>query len=275
MSTTTLPRDTTRHLFVAGHIAKGVVYIILGGMAVATLFGGGGSPTSGYQGVLQFIQDQPFGQFLLILMALGLFAYCFWRWVKSLYDLGGDGDDKKGMAKRIGYAASGTAYGMLAITAFTIAIGNSNGGGGNKQDLISTILSEPWGQIVIGVLALIFLGVGIFQLRRGLEEKYMDELQTSRMDQRERNVYEKLGKAGHIARAVVFAIIAYFLFRAAISNDPSQFRDIGGALEFLGSGFSLFLMALVGLGLLLYGIFMLAKARYAEVRKFPTSLQVG
>lgn len=254
-------------LFSFGHIAKGVVYSVIGGVALAGVIKEASNP-GGMKDVLRWIQDQPFGQVLLVLMAIGLFSYCIWRWVKAIDDPGHEGSDAEGLVKRTGYAASGTVYGLLAVYAITLVTGSSSGSGGgtSRQDMLSQILSESWGQILVGVLAIIILGVGIYQFIRGIQEKYMEDLEEHKMDQREHRIYRTLGKAGHIARSVVYGVMAYFLARVALSDNAAQFRGIEGVLEYLGGrAFGTVLLTLVGLGLLLYGIFMFVKAKYHRV----------
>lgn len=254
-----------RNFYIFGHIAKGAVYSVIGGIALAGVIGQASNP-SGMKDVIRWIQNQPFGQILLALISIGLFSYCAWRWIKALEDTGGAGSDAEGMAKRTGYAASGTVYGMLGVYAITLITGNGSGGGTSKQSMLAQILQEPWGQIVVGLLGVILVGVGIYQLNRGLKEKYMSEISHAGVDAQERSVYRKLGKAGHISRAVIYGIMAYFLGQVALSSDASQFRGIGGALEYLGGQtMGTILVALVGFGLLLYGIFMFVKAKYPRV----------
>lgn len=255
-----------RKFFVYGHIAKGVVYALIGGLAVAAVIQGAQNP-QGMKDVIRWLQDQPFGQILLVLMAVGLLSYCAWRWIKAIDDPGNEGSDAKGIAKRTAYAASGTVYGVLSV--FTISLLTSGGGGGggtSKQDMLGQILSEPWGQWIVGIIGLVIIGTGVYQLIRGLKEKYMEDLRTNRMDHKEEEAYRNFGKAGHIARAVVYGIIGYFIIRVAMSNNPGQFRGLEGALEYLGGqAFGTILLGIVALGLMLYGAFMFAKAKYHRV----------
>lgn len=260
---TTANTDFSQKFFFWGHLAKGLVYVLIGGLALASVFSGGGS-TSGIRDVLNFVREQPFGQILLVIVALGMLCYCAWRWTKALQDLDNDGDDAKGIAKRSAYAASGSFYGLLGIT-FLISVINgsgSTGGGGSKQDVLGEILSQSWGPWLVGLFGVIMVVVAIFQLKRGLEEEYMEDVRTTTMDSRERTVFKNFGKVGHVARALVYSVIAYFLFKVALSENPGQFRGIEGAMEYIYQGFGTVLFVLVSLGLLLYGVFMFVKARY-------------
>jgi hypothetical protein len=260
----TTPNDWKRNFYIFGHIAKGVVYTVVGGIAVATVIGEASGP-EGSKDVIRWIQGQPFGQILLVLIAIGLFSYCAWRWIKALEDTGNEGTDAEGLTKRTGYAASGSVYGILGIYAITLLTGNGSGGN-SKQDMLGQVLQESWGQILVGLIALCLVGVGIYQLYKAIKEKYMQDISNAGVSAQERSIYQTLGKAGYISRGVVYSIMAYFLFRVALTSDPSQYKGMEGVLEYLGGqAMGTILLALVGLGLLLYGVFMFVKAKYPKV----------
>jgi hypothetical protein len=68
-----------------GYTAKGIVYAIIGVLAVKAALGTGGKTTD-QKGALGEIATQPFGKFLLVLMALGLIGYVIWRFVEAVQD---------------------------------------------------------------------------------------------------------------------------------------------------------------------------------------------
>lgn len=253
-----------RNFYIFGHIAKGVVYSAIGGIALAGVIGEASGP-GGMKDVIRWIQNQPFGQILLVLIAIGLFSYCAWRWIKAIEDTSNQGTDAEGITKRVAYAASGTAYGLLGVYAITLLTG-SGSGGNSKQDMLAQILQESWGQILVGAIALALFGVGLYQLNKALKDKFMSEVDNGQMNSQERSFYRQFGKAGYISRSVVYGIMAYFLVRVALTSDPSQYRGVEGVLEYLGGQtMGTILVALVSLGLLLYGIFMFVKAKYPRV----------
>ena len=258
-----LDKDTQNKLFSAGYLAKGTVYALIGGFAFASVIGIASGGTNGPREVIRWIGTNSFGSILLFIIGLGLLAYCSWRFVRAFQDTSNEGSDKEGIAKRIGYASSGVVYGALATHAFKLALQGSSSGGGRKQDIISQILDMSGGQFIIGLLGAIMLGVAGFKAYEAITGKFMNKFAggPNRADFRE--TYEKTGKAGILARAVIFAIIAYFLFRAAFTSDPSQFRGIEGSLEYLGQqSYGGILLGVIGAGLVFYGIFCFLRARY-------------
>jgi Domain of Unknown Function (DUF1206) len=78
----------------SGYAARGVVYLIVGGLAVVAALGGGRTTDS--KGALRTTLQQPFGEALLALVALGLVGYAIWRLVQATTDPDGHGTDVKG-----------------------------------------------------------------------------------------------------------------------------------------------------------------------------------
>ena len=261
-----LTLDTQNKLFTAGYTAKGVVYALIGIFAIIGVVGSAGSGGGGPKDVISWIGTNPFGNVLLFLIGLGLLAYCSWRWYTAVKDKENEGSDKEGIVKRIGYAVSGTAYGILSAHAFKLCFGSGGGSGQSKQDIIARILSNSWGPYLVGLIALIMAGVAIFQLYRAVTDKHMEHIEGLGLNHEQRETFEKTGEVGLTARFVVYGIISYFLFRAALMEDPSQFKGVGESLSYIeDQTYGQVLLAIVGLGLLAYGIFMFIRARYERV----------
>ena len=262
-----LSNSTENKLFITGYTAKGIVYCLIGFFAVAGVVGGSAGAGGGPKAVISWIGTNPFGQVLLILIGIGLLAYCSWRWYTAVQDKKNEGKDKEGIVKRIAYAVSGTAYGILSAHAFKLAFTNRGGsGGGGKQDIIARILAQSWGPYVVGILAAIMAGVAIFQLYRALKNKHMEGIDGQELDHDTRETFKKAGELGLSARFVVYGIISFFLFRAATLEDASQFKGMGESLEYIeDQSYGAAMLAIVGLGLLAYGMFMFIRARYERV----------
>jgi hypothetical protein len=62
-------------------VARGLVYLIIGVLALKLALGDGGKATN-QQGALQTIAHRPFGEALLILVAIGLAGYSLWRLIR-------------------------------------------------------------------------------------------------------------------------------------------------------------------------------------------------
>ena len=105
----------------AGIAARGVVYVVIGVLAIKLALGDGGKATD-QQGALHTIAKQPAGTLLLVLVAIGLAGYASWRLLRAA--LGGTqgADDLK---DRIDGTASGISYAILCGAAVKILAGSA------------------------------------------------------------------------------------------------------------------------------------------------------
>lgn len=249
-----------------GMAAKGVVYAVVGVLAARVAFGTGGRTTD-TQGALVTIINQPFGQILLSLIAIGLVGYVLWRFVQAFFDPENKGSDAGGIAKRGGDSINGLIYGGLALTAIKMLLGSANQSNQNSpQDWTARILAQPFGDWLVGVGGAFVIGYGFYEFYRAYKAKFRQQFKLHEMSEAERNWANRAGRFGYVARGIVFLIIGFFLIQAARLSDPSQARGLGGALETLAQQpYGPWLLGVVAIGLVAYGIFMMVLARYRRV----------
>ena len=258
-----------RALARVGFGAKGVVYLIVGGLAMQ-------GAASDQQGALTEIASQPFGRVLLGLVALGLAAYAAWRFVSGAIDPHDEtDDDAKGTAKRVGYVASGVVYAALAVEAarMTIGGGGGSGAGGSgaggsgdgAQHWTGKLLEMDFGPVLVGLVA---LGVAVgaaYQLKQAITADFRENFLLAEMSPREDTWATRAGRLGHAARAVVYGLIAWFLARAALAGDEDRAGGLGKALETLQSQpWGSWMLVAAGLGLVCYGLYCFVVARYCD-----------
>jgi hypothetical protein len=249
-----------------GYLAKGIVYAIVGVLAVQAAFGAGGQTTD-TKGALSAIAAQPFGKFLLALLTVGLIGYVVWRFVQAVQDPEHKGDDAKGWATRLGYAVSGLIYASLAFTAIGLIRGSGGGGGGNsEQDWTARLLAQPFGQWLVGLVGAFVIGLGFYQLYQAYKAKFRKQMKLQEMSPTEETWATRIGRFGLGARGVVFCIIGFFLLQAARQSDASEVRGLDGVLQSLAQQpYGPWLLGIVALGLLAYGIHMAVQARYIRI----------
>ncbi len=248
-----------------GFAAKGTVYILIGALATMAAFGISGGENAGRTKVFEIVYEQPFGRVLLALLALGMFSYMVWRLVEAVKNPDGIKDDAKGKLQRIGLAFGGLLYGGAAVYAMKMVIeGGSSGGGGNTRELlISKALNLPAGQWLVGIGALVVVGMGLYQLYAAFKAKFMKGIKTAKLNHKEEKIYKRAGYSGFTARGIVFLIIGYFCLKAAIDYNPDPAKGTEQALSFLESGaYGSIVLGAVALGLVAYGVFMFVKAKY-------------
>ena len=247
----------------AGLLAKGVLYGIVGLLAIQIPLGMGGKATD-RQGALRTVAAQPFGEVLLVVLGIGLLGYGVWSLVQAVLDRGEKGDDAKGLAKRAGYFGRGLLYLGTAGLAFALVVGAASGGSNEKEET-ANVLQWPLGRWIVGLVGLAILGAGLFNLYRALTRKFRKDLHEHELGGA-RPWAIAVGVVGHAARGVVFGLIGVFLLKAAVEYDPSEAVGIDGALRKLAQQPSgPWLLGLVAAGLLAYALFCGVQARYREV----------
>src|SRR5215217_266504 len=117
-----------------GYAAKGVVYVVMGVLAVLAAVNAGGGSTTDQNGAFQTIEEAPFGQVLLGVVTVGLMGYVLWRSIQAVADPDGEGLDPKGVAKRIGYAGSALLHAFFAFTVANLAAGAGGDWGASAEE---------------------------------------------------------------------------------------------------------------------------------------------
>ncbi|MGO4912769.1 DUF1206 domain-containing protein [Leeuwenhoekiella sp. W20_SRS_FM14] len=245
-----------------GMVAKGMVYAIIGMLTAMAAFNLGGSK-SGQQNALQFLREQPFGKVLLIVLALGLFGYTFYRWYEALKGSVDSWSEWKGFVKRSGYIISGIFYGVLGFTAVKMVVAGSSGSG--SDSMISTLMSKPYGPYLLGFVALCIAGKAIFQTYKAYSGKFRDDVNESNLGPKGKKVLIRAGEIGFTARGIVSGIVAFLLFKVAIGSGGSSGGKVA-AFDLLQDTLGAVAMGVVALGLVAYAVFMFIQARYAQIK---------
>ncbi len=256
----------TKQIAQTGLIAKGIVYCLLGLLAFMAAFhiNGQSADNTDKAGVFDFVLKQTGGQIVLGIIAAGLLCYTLWRFIQAFADKDHKGSDAKGIATRARYLFSGLVYGYLAVNAGKLLLDKSSGSGDNKQNLTQELLTKPFGQWLVGIVAAILLGVGVYQIYYGLSEKYRKHTQKAGHSTG-KEILLSAGKIGYTARGVVWILLAWLFLKAALNANSSEAGDTSKALAFLSEAtYGSYLLAAVGMGLICYGTFNFVRARYEK-----------
>lgn len=249
-----------------GYTVKGIVYAVIGVLALQAAFGSGGKTTD-TNGAIHTIAVQPFGSFLLAVVGIGLLGYVLWRFVQAITDPENKGTDAKGIATRLGYAISGFIYAGLAFEALRLATSTGGDGGRSTQDWTALVLQQPFGRWLVGIVGALIIGVGFYRLYKAYKIKFRKKLDLSELDRTEETWAVRISRFGIAARGVVFVMIGFFLIQAARQFDASKARGLDGALQTLArQPYGKFLLGFVALGLIAYAIYLWIQARYRRIR---------
>ncbi|EAZ88973.1 DUF1206 domain-containing protein [Crocosphaera chwakensis] len=252
----------------AGYAAKGVVYGTIGILAIQVAISSGGKTTDS-SGALRTIVTQPFGQFLLILVAIGLFGYSLWRLIEAIFDPESRKTDSKNIVKRIGYLFSGLIYGALGVQAVLLVTNSSSSSQGNSNstsDWTARLMAQPFGRWLVALVGVITIGVGLYRLYSAYKVKFRRKLNLIDLDANQQKWIIRISRFGIAARGVIFLIIGGFFLQASRQYDPSEAKGLDGVLQTLArQPYGKVLLGIVALGLIAYAIYLFVQARYRQI----------
>ena len=250
-----------------GLVAKGVSFGLVGALAIKLALGHGGKATS-REGALAQLSHDLFGKIVLIALAAGFAAYALWRFIQAFAERR-DPDENEGTvwAKRVGYVGRGLIYSGLAYSIVKILAGRGNTSqNARAHKSTAAVLDWPAGRWIVGAIGLAIVGVGMWNLYRGLARKFEDRWRVVRLSPSVRTWGARAGVLGHVARFVVFGLIGVFLVKAAIDYRPKDAIGIDGALQRLAhASYGPYLLGLTAAGLIAYGVFCLVDAVLRDV----------
>ena len=239
-----------------GYAAKGVVYLLVGWIAIKAGLASG-SP-EGSSGALASLVDEKGGHLILMVIAIGLLAHVIWRSVQALLDPEHHGSGAKRVAVRLLYALSGLIYASLAWTAWQLSQRGQGGSDNGHEVWVSRLLEKPlgtWLVMLAGIGVAIYGAVQIYNAWHNDVGKRMTDAGPE---------VQMIGRVGTAARGFVLMPIGWFVFNAGRHYRAEHAADTGEVLKMLGHGW---LLGVVGFGLLAYGIHQGAKAIYRRIER--------
>jgi len=246
----------------AGLTARGVIYILVGWVAVLVALGHS-SREADQQGALHLLAGKSYGLVSLWLLGLGFAGYALWRLSEAAFGVTGD---RPGAGPRLKSLARAVIYAGLSYLTFTVISGTDRSQSARQQDMTATAMQHPAGRVLVGIAGLVIVACGVTLVVEGGRKKFMKYLQTARMSARVRRVVKLLGTTGTIARGLVFALAGVLVIDAAIAHKASESGGIDKALLTLrDQPFGEFLMMLAALGLIIFGVYGLCEARWRKV----------
>ncbi len=250
-----------------GYAAKGVLYCGMGVLALMQSLDFRSGKTVGSKGVLQTIAAQPYGQVMLWILAFSLGGYVVWRFIQAFLDPEHHGEEAKGIARRVGYACSGLVYAGVAFSALSILLSLSSGEGKTTQEWALTVMQQPFGRWLVGAGGLLFFGLGCYYFYRAIKARFRRQMKLHEMSSAAKTWATIAGRAGIMARGAVYVVIGTFAMRAAWTFDSSQIKTTEGALSvFDNNPADEWILGILGIGFIAYGIHMGFQAVYRRIR---------
>lgn len=247
-----------------GIVAYGITHILIGVLALQVAFGNSGQQAD-QGGAFQTLVQQPFGQVMLWVLVIGFVAVALWRVEQAIWGYSYVTDRAKNIRRRATSGGKAVIFAVLAVLAGMTAAGGGGGGGGGQQGATAGVLGLPGGQFIVGAVGIAILAVGIVKIVQGWQKSFLDDMDLP-ADRRAREVAERTGQVGFIAKGAAIGLIGVLVVVAAIRFRPDEASGLDAALKALASQpFGPYLLIVVALGLAAYGVFCFFDARYHRV----------
>lgn len=238
----------------AGQVANGVVNLVIGWIALQLAWGGGGEAST--SGALDTIAATPVGTVLLVVVIAGFALLGLWYLTGVLLET----ETKD----RLVAAARGVTYLVLGGLALSVLLRSGAGSEGESEQaagLTATVMSQPFGRVLVGVVGLGVVALGVRHTIKGVKQKFLEDLA-----RRPPRWAVHAGRVGYVARGATFLLIGGFVVTAAVQEDPEEARGLDGALQsLLELPLGAWLLTVTALGFVAYGVYCAARARYTEI----------
>jgi hypothetical protein len=249
----------------AGLAARGVLYVIIGWIAVEVAFGHSRQQAD-QTGALHSLAETPVGGVLLWLLSIGFIGMALWRLSEAVY--GAPGADGRKATSRVAALGKAVVAGVIADGAITFALGAGSHQSSDTQsvDLTATLMRHAGGRVLVVLIGLALAGGGLFLAYRAWRKEFLRELALGPLRTGARRVVQWLGEFGGIARGIVFVTAGVFLVVAAVEARPQQAKGLDSSLRALAATpLGPWLLALVALGLIMFGAFSCCQARWLRL----------
>ena len=248
-----------------GLVAYGVVHFLIGWLALQIAWGLSGRESADTSGAMKTLADQPFGQVLLWLVAVGLAALALWQASAVIWGYRNlEGAER--VRKQVTSGAKAVFYAALGVSAASVALGLGSWDSQSQQQTTSGVLAWPAGRVIVVVTGLLIIGVGVAGMVKGVTKSFSEEIDTSSMSPVAQKCVARLGQVGYIAKGVALGVVGGLLSYAALTFERLKAQGLDSALHtILAQPFGRFLLIAVALGFMAFGLFAMLQSRYRRM----------
>jgi Domain of Unknown Function (DUF1206) len=252
-----------------GWVAKGIVYAMVGVLAVPIVIQGleddrarNGGGEASQLGAVTEIAGSPLGVFALWVVAIGLMLYVFWRLVTVVLPAE---SSAKTWLTRAGYVVSAVTYSFLAWSAVSFATNGGRSGAETEDAKVERFTRElmeaSLGRWLVGAIGVAIVAVGLYFVYKGLRAKFRDELEPTGVGPVSHESIVTLGRIGWVGRGLVMGLIGWFLIAAAVQFRAAEARGFDGSLRKVAdSTLGPLVVGFAAVALILYGAFCVISA---------------
>ncbi|MFH8756029.1 DUF1206 domain-containing protein [Streptomyces atroolivaceus] len=252
----------------AGFVARGVIYLLVGLLALRIAFSDGGGKQADRGGAIAEIAEKPFGSVLLWVLGVALAGMALWRLSEALF--GQAGPDGQKASKRAMAAGRFLFYAFVSYSVLSYAAGAQSSGSGSSDqqtdDVTARALQWTGGQWIVGIAGAGVICAGLWMAYRAVTRRYHKHLKMGEMTKKVRQAVDVTGVFGGTVRGAVFATAGGFAVAAAVQHEPGRAKGMDDTLRsFTETPAGPWLLVLIALGLAAFGLFSWANARYRKI----------
>jgi type IV secretory pathway VirB2 component (pilin) len=246
-----------------GYVVNGLMHLLIGWIALQIAWGFSGD-SADQSGALSHLSNNGLGRTVLWIAVVGFLGLAVWQLTEAIGGPPKASERVKAVSKALLYAA-------LAWTALTFARGGSSSSKSQTSDFTASLMSKPFGQALVALVGVIVLGVAVYHVRKGWKKKFLSDLDT-----KPGPFFVRSGQIGYVAKGVALAVVAFFFFYAAATDNPKEATGLDGALRSLvDQPFGKPLLTFIAIGFVAYGVYSFARARHGDVGRGTSPVRAG
>ncbi|AQA02172.1 hypothetical protein BVC93_06720 [Mycobacterium sp. MS1601] len=245
-----------------GYVVSGLLHIAIGYLAVRVAQGAGGDVDQ--SGALAEVAARRGGGIALWVAAGGFLAMALWRLAETVLGRSTDPKSQRTLLevsdrlKALGLAA---VYFALAWSTFGFARGTGESASEQNSTMSARLLQTTGGTIALILAGLVIVAVGGYHIFKGATRNFLDDLKGTSS-----SLVRQLGTVGYIGKGLAIVGTGVAVVVAAATSDPSRATGLDGALKSLAAQpFGPVLVNAAAVGIITYGLFSFAMARYTKM----------
>ncbi|AIY00525.1 hypothetical protein ART_0926 [Arthrobacter sp. PAMC 25486] len=245
-----------------GFAVSGLLHILIGAIAIQLAFGRGGQADQG--GAMAQLARQPAGALLLWIAVTACGALALWQLSEAIFGYS-QLESKAKFGKKISAAGQAVVFLVIAAAFASFALGSGKNSGQSTSDATAQIIKAPAGPLLLIAIGVAFAIVGIVFGVRGINRSFKKQLLLPASGTA-RSIVTFLGVVGYLAKGIVLLLVGLLFVIATVESRPKESTGLDGALKAVREQpFGIYLLILIGVGLVCYGLYQITKARFARM----------
>jgi fumarate reductase subunit D len=249
-----------------GMVAYGIVHLTIAWLAIQLALGNN-SGNASRNGALTQLAQQPFGKFVVWVVAIGMVFLVVWKLLEAFIDFQNEDGAKQWLKAGVDVGKA-IVYGTLGFSAFHTATGSKSKSSGSTTSWTAKLMDQPFGRWLVGLVGLAVIGYGVYLAWSGYQEKFLKHLDAEGKSGDHGKAYKMFGKIGYIAKGVAIGAIGALFIFAAADHKAKKSGGLDQALhKVLQQPFGPVLLFVIALGIGCYGLFCFARARHLSAQR--------